>query len=147
MNLEEIIIAVVRIAGSLPVLFSPFFGGLAVIAIDLSDLFLMQSLQLGGVSNKINSKSTSFIHRQSMWKPWITAAWPSDDNNMKDQSLLWLERVWNELEPICPGVHLAQLHPHLDYHKKELDLAFKEWLPGLKRLKAKYDPQGVFPPL
>ncbi len=51
MNLEEIIIAVVRIAGSLPVLFSPFFGGLAVIAIDLSDLFLMQSLQLGGVSN------------------------------------------------------------------------------------------------
>jgi|TARA_B110000438_G_C15493553_1_gene512471 hypothetical protein len=51
MNLEEIIIAIIRIIGSLPVLFSPFFGGLAVIAIDLSDLFFMQSLQLGGVSN------------------------------------------------------------------------------------------------
>ena len=51
MNLEEIIIAIIRLVGSLPVLFSPFFGGLAVIAIDLSDLFLMQSLQLGGVSN------------------------------------------------------------------------------------------------
>ena len=51
MNLEEIVIAIVRILGSLPVLLSPFFGGLAVIAIDLSDLFLMQSLQLGGVSN------------------------------------------------------------------------------------------------
>lgn len=49
MTLEVIVIAAVRIAGSLPVLRWPLLGGLLAILIDLSDLLLMDLLDLGGV--------------------------------------------------------------------------------------------------
>jgi hypothetical protein len=48
---ELIVVAAVRIAGSLPVLRWPFAGGLLAIAVDLSDLFLRDYLDLGGLGN------------------------------------------------------------------------------------------------
>ena len=51
MNTEEIIIAIIRVAGALPVLHWAFAGALIAIAVDLSDLFQMNLLNLGGVSN------------------------------------------------------------------------------------------------
>jgi hypothetical protein len=48
-TLEVIIIAAIRIAGSLPVLRWAFLGGLLAIFVDLSDLLLMGVLDLGGV--------------------------------------------------------------------------------------------------
>jgi hypothetical protein len=49
MTLEVLVIAVVRIAGSLPVLRWPLAGALLAVAVDLSALFLMDLLDLGGV--------------------------------------------------------------------------------------------------
>ena len=49
MTLEVIVIATIRIAGSLPVLRWPLLGGLLAIVTDLSDLLLMGVLDLGGV--------------------------------------------------------------------------------------------------
>lgn len=49
MTLEVVVIAAIRIAGSLPVLRWPFLGGLLAVAVDLSDLLLMGVLDLGGV--------------------------------------------------------------------------------------------------
>jgi hypothetical protein len=49
MTLEVLVIAVLRIAGSLPVLRWPLAGGLLAILIDLSDLLLRDTLDLGGV--------------------------------------------------------------------------------------------------
>ena len=49
MTLEEVVIAVVRIAGSLPVLWFPFAGGILAVLVDFSDLFMMNLLDLGGV--------------------------------------------------------------------------------------------------
>lgn len=51
MTLEEIIIAVARVAGSLPVLRWPFVGGILAVLVDLSDLFMRNLLDLGGVSD------------------------------------------------------------------------------------------------
>lgn len=51
MNLEEFIIAFVRIGGALLVLRWAFAGSIAAILIDFSDLFLMNLLDLGGVRN------------------------------------------------------------------------------------------------
>ena len=51
MTTEEIVIAVARLAGSLPVLRWPFWGGLIAILMDQSDLFMMNLLHLGGVSD------------------------------------------------------------------------------------------------
>jgi hypothetical protein len=48
---EEILILFIRTIGSLPVLVFPFLGSIFAILIDLSDLFMMDFLQLGGVSD------------------------------------------------------------------------------------------------
>lgn len=49
MTLEVVVIAAIRIAGSLPVLRWPLAGGLLAILVDLSDLLLRDVLDLGGV--------------------------------------------------------------------------------------------------
>ncbi len=101
--------------------------------------------QLGGYTSTISKETTSFIHRDSVWKPWITASWEAEDHFSKNKSLEWLEEVWKSMEPICPGVHLAQLHHHLSWHKKETNAAFNDWMPTLQKLKSKYDPKGILP--
>ena len=103
--------------------------------------------QLGGVSSQINRFSTSFIHRESIWKPWINASWQAGDLKDKERSLYWLMKSWETLEPHCPGIHLAQMHQHLPWHQKETENAFEDWLPGLQSLKFQYDPEGMLPRL
>ena len=49
MTLEVVVIAAIRIAGSLPVLRWPLLGGLLAILVDLSDLLLRDLLDLGGI--------------------------------------------------------------------------------------------------
>ncbi len=49
MTTEELIIAIVRILGSLPVLLFPFPGSFIAMLTDLSDLFLMNTIHAGGV--------------------------------------------------------------------------------------------------
>ena len=49
MTLEILVIAAIRIAGSLPVLRWPLAGGLLAVLVDLSDLLLRDLLDLGGV--------------------------------------------------------------------------------------------------
>ena len=51
MTLEEIVIIVVRVIGSLFVLRWAFVGAIVAMLVDLSDLFLMNLLHLGGVRN------------------------------------------------------------------------------------------------
>lgn len=103
--------------------------------------------QLGAATSKIPIEATSFVHRDAVWKPWITAAWMAGDTTGRSRSLAWLEQLWAALEPACPGVHLAQLHDHLSFHQKELTQAFGSWLPGLRALKAQVDPDGTLPTL
>ena len=103
--------------------------------------------QLGGATSLVPSDLSSFHHRDAVWKPWITAGWVAGDLAMRQRSLQWLEELWHVLQPLCPGVHLAQLHDHLPFHQRELEQAFGGWLPGLKRLKQKYDPAGNLPTL
>src|SRR3990172_6546534 len=50
MTTEMWVIAAVRILGSLPVLRWPFWGAIVALLIDLSDLFMMNLLHLGGVN-------------------------------------------------------------------------------------------------
>ncbi len=51
MTLELLIISTVRILGALPVLRWPFYGGLVALAIDQSDLLLMNLIHLGGIGD------------------------------------------------------------------------------------------------
>ena len=104
------------------------------------------SQQLGGLTH-LKDIDTSFIHRNAIWKPWINGAWKSYDQQKRNISLKWMEECWNNLEFICPGVHLAQIHPHLPWHQKEISLAFNDWLPKLQEIKAIHDPRNIMPPL
>tara|TARA_Y100001968_G_scaffold36835_1_gene28264 strand:+ start:823 stop:1995 length:1173 start_codon:yes stop_codon:yes gene_type:complete len=104
------------------------------------------SQQLGGLTNS-NDLHTSFIHRDAIWKPWINGAWEANDQSKREITLEWMKECWNNLEFICPGVHLAQIHPHLAWHQKELSSAFKDWLPKLEELKGIYDKRNLMPPL
>jgi hypothetical protein len=51
MSTEMLIIAVVRVLGSFPVLRWAFVGGLLALLVDQSDLFLMNLIDLGGVTD------------------------------------------------------------------------------------------------
>ena len=51
MTTEMVIIAIVRLLGALPVLRWPFYGGIFALFVDQSDLFLMNTIELGGVRN------------------------------------------------------------------------------------------------
>ncbi len=104
------------------------------------------SQQLGGLTH-LNDLDTSFIHRDAIWKPWINGAWDAYDKSKRKKSLEWMQECWNNLEFVCPGVHLAQIHPHLEWHEKELSSAFKDWLPKLQEIKTIHDPSNVMPPL
>jgi hypothetical protein len=48
---EMLIIAAARVAGSLPVLRWPLLGGIVALLVDQSDLFMMNLIDLGGVSD------------------------------------------------------------------------------------------------
>ena len=104
------------------------------------------SQQLGGLTH-LKDIDTSFIHRDAIWKPWINGAWNAHDPFKKKETLKWMEESWTKLEFISPGVHLAQIHPHLPWHQKELSSAFKDWLPKLKEIKSINDPKNVMPTL
>ena len=107
----------------------------------------LSAQQLGEATAQVAVGETSFIHRDAVWKPWITAVWPAGDADRRRHSLAWLERVWQLLHTVCPGVHLAQLHDQLPFHQQELEQAFGSWLPSLRQLKRQRDPRGVLPPL
>ena len=51
MTWEMLIIAAVRVSGSLPVLRWPFIGGIVALLVDQSDLFMMNLIDLGGVTH------------------------------------------------------------------------------------------------
>ena len=51
MTLEEVIVVSVRLLGSFPVLKYAFLGSIFAVLIDLSDLFILGNLDLGGVRN------------------------------------------------------------------------------------------------
>ena len=53
-TLEEIIVIIVRIIGALPVLKFAFTGSILAVLFDLSDLFIIGNLDLGGVNNYQN---------------------------------------------------------------------------------------------
>lgn len=96
--------------------------------------------QLGGATGAVSSASTSFIHRDAVWKPWITAAWAPGDLAGRERALDWMNHVSDVLAALNPGVHLAQLHDHLPSHGQELKDAFGSWLPSLQQLKTELDP-------
>tara|TARA_Y100001970_G_scaffold293121_1_gene437887 strand:- start:1371 stop:2381 length:1011 start_codon:yes stop_codon:yes gene_type:complete len=103
--------------------------------------------QLGGYTSLIPSNETLFIHRDSIWKPWINVSWDKHNEEERIECFNWLNNVWNNLNEFFPNIHLAQIHPHLSFHKKEIKLAFNNKLDLIKNMKEVCDPNGILVPL
>ena len=42
--------------------------------------------QLGGATARVSPEVTSFVHRDAIWKPWITATWPAGNARTRETS-------------------------------------------------------------
>ena len=103
--------------------------------------------QLGGSSKIEQEHSSSFIHREATWKPWIHTSWEKDNLKDKEIALDWMNESWEKLKEFFPYIHMAQLHNHLNSHNEEINLAFGNKLKKLRLLKNFCDPSGILPPL
>lgn len=74
MTLEQIVIGLIRIAGSLPVLRWAFAGALIAILVDFSDLFWMGFLDLGGLGNyQVFDKWLDLVYMLTFL--WVANKW------------------------------------------------------------------------
>lgn len=78
MTLEMLIIGAVRVAGSLPVLRWAFAGALIAVAVDFSDLFLMNLIDLGGLGGyQAFDKYLDLVYMATF--ALVAARWPDPE--------------------------------------------------------------------
>jgi hypothetical protein len=81
MTLEQIVIGLIRVAGSLPVLRWAFAGALIAIAVDFSDLFLKEALNLGGIGNyQAFDKWADLVYMLTFL--WVAVRWDGPDRTI-----------------------------------------------------------------
>ncbi len=81
MTLEQLVIGLIRFAGSLPVLRWAFAGALIAIAVDFSDLFLRESLDLGGLGNyQAFDKWADLVYMLTFL--WVANKWAGPDRSI-----------------------------------------------------------------
>lgn len=81
MTLEQVVIGLIRIAGSLPVLRWAFAGALVAIVVDFSDLFWMGFLDLGGLRNyQTFDKWADMVYMLTFL--WVAWKWEGPDRTI-----------------------------------------------------------------
>jgi hypothetical protein len=81
MTLEQLVIGLIRIAGSLPVLRWAFAGALIAIVVDFSDLFWMGVLDLGGLKNyQTFDKWADVVYMLTFL--WVAIKWDGPDRKI-----------------------------------------------------------------
>jgi hypothetical protein len=81
MTLEQLVIGLIRIAGSLPVLRWAFAGALIAIVVDFSDLFFMGVLDLGGLRNyQAFDKWLDIVYMLTFL--WVAYKWTGSDRKI-----------------------------------------------------------------
>jgi len=81
MTLEQLIIGLIRVAGSLPVLRWAFAGALIAIVVDFSDLFFMGVLDLGGLRNyQVFDKWLDLVYMLTFL--WVANKWAGPERTI-----------------------------------------------------------------
>ncbi|NQW20361.1 MAG: hypothetical protein HQ477_06515 [Chloroflexi bacterium] len=81
MTLEQIVIGLIRITGSLPVLRWAFAGALIAIVVDLSDLFWMELFDLGGLHGyQTFDKWADLVYMLTFL--WVASKWDGPDRKI-----------------------------------------------------------------
>jgi len=81
MTLEQLVIGLIRVVGSLPVLRWAFAGALIAIVVDFSDLFLQEALELGGLRNyQAFDKWADLVYMLTFL--WVANKWDGPDRKI-----------------------------------------------------------------
>ena len=81
MTLEQLVIGLIRVAGSLPVLRWAFAGALIAIVVDFSDLFFMGVLDLGGLRNyQVFDKWLDVVYMLTFL--WVANKWAGPERTI-----------------------------------------------------------------
>jgi hypothetical protein len=81
MTLEQLVIGLIRVTGSLPVLRWAFAGALIAIVVDFSDLFFMGVLDLGGLRNyQVFDKWLDVVYMLTFL--WVANKWAGPERTI-----------------------------------------------------------------
>lgn len=94
---------------------------------------------LGGAIGRVSPRATAFPHRAALFDLQYQAYW--HDPAEVDADLLWLRGIRDAMRPYTRGAYINYVDADLDdwanaYHGQNLE--------RLSRVKARYDPAGVF---
>ena len=108
-------------------------GGVGAIAFDA----------LGGAVNRVKPTATAFVHRNALFDAQYSTSWrsPGSTSGVANQHA-WLRSFYSSLHP----------HANGQAYQNYVDPDLKDWqqayygqnYPRLQRVKAKYDPKGLF---
>lgn len=113
---------------------------LVALAPDLTGPLSMVGLEsLGGAAGRVDSGATAFAHRDAkfslgFWGGWIDA---QDD----DAVMAWVRSAWEAARPYATGGVYVN---YMDRDDDRAASAFGTNLERLRRVKAVYDPDGMF---
>lgn len=96
--------------------------------------------RLGGAAGRVGPRATAFPHRDAAYNFGISAGWtdPSED----DRAVTWSRAFHDAMTPYATGGVYANYVGVDDVD--HLRASFGDNLDRLRRVKAKYDPDGVF---
>jgi len=100
---------------------------------------------LGGASARVPSADTAFVQRKPPFMIGIEANW--HDREQSQDNICWAKAVHQDLQRFSDGGSYLNFPGFVEDKDVLLRGAYGENLPRLERVKARYDPDNLFPGL
>lgn len=102
---------------------------------------------MGGVVAEVGTTATAFAGRTAEWSAVITSVWDRSDSEMGNRCKQWAQQCFTSTEKYACGCYIVERHPNTEFFERELNLAFRENLSDVKKLKLEWDPENILQPL
>ena len=100
---------------------------------------------LGGAMSRVEPTATAFYNRHDPILIGIEANW--DDRDQAETNIAWARALYKDLQPFSSGGNYLNFPGFIEDQEAMLRGAYGENLARLKRVKANYDPDNLFPGL
>ena len=100
---------------------------------------------LGGALSRVEPSATAFINRRHPIMIGIEANWVNQAD--AEDNIAWARALHKDLQPFSSGGNYLNFPGFVENREALLLGAYGENLPKLRRIKAKYDPDNLFPGL
>lgn len=99
----------------------------------------------GGAMSRVEPTATAFFNRQVPFMVAIEANW--NDSAHSEANIAWARALHKALQPFSSGGNYLNFPGYVEDREVMLHGAYGENLERLKQIKAKYDPDNLFPGL